>query len=347
MDSRPGLGIIAFLILFFCLALWFSGEVATTGAPGVAIGVIALVVILLTLIDPEFGIYGLIFGMLLSPEIEVPWVNLPSRKLVIRIDDVMIILTFLAWFARQAATKSGELMQTPLNRFLIAFAGISFFSTTVGILNGSVTHALTGYLYVLKFTEFFLLYFLLINVARDEAQFRSFIVANFATVLVVCAWASYMSIFTHQMGRAGTPFETEEEPATLGGYLLFFFALAAGLFTYSNDLIGRLGYLGVMAAIIPPMLYTQSRATYMAFFPMLLALLAVSNRKAMPLFLICACLGGLFFLPQVAIDRIAYTFENRVETVALPFESLVQVDPSSAAAMSIPSRTMQAALSPW
>lgn len=330
MGARPGLGVIAFLILFFCLALWFSGEVALTGAPGVAIGVIAVVVILLTLIDPEFGIYGLIFGMLLSPEIEIPWIPLPSRKLIIRIDDLMIILTFLAWFARQAATKSGELVKTPLNRYLIAFAGISFFSTTMGILNNSVPHALTGYLFVLKFTEFFLLYFLLINVVRDEAQFRSFVMANFATVLVVCAWASYMSIYTHQMGRAGTPFETEEEPATLGGYLLFFFALAAGLFTYSNDLIGRMGYLFVMAAIIPPMLYTQSRATYMAFFPTLLALLAVSNRKALPFFLILVGLGGLFFLPQVAIDRLAYTFENRVESVALPFEGIVQVDPSSA-----------------
>lgn len=330
--ARPSLLVIAMATFGVLLSLWLSADLAQAGAPGMAFLLVGTITVLLTLLEPEFGVFILCFGMLLSPEIKVPWIELTTRDVVIRIDDVMILLIGFTWFARSAVTARGlPFLKTPLNRPILLFAFLCCLSTARGALYGSVEPK-TGFFYVLKFLEFFLLYFLVVNSIRDEVQVRRVMQAFFLTVVAVSLWATYDTIITGRSGRATTPFEAGEEPATLGGYLLFAFALAFALALYTRSFLARLGYIGVILLTIPPFLYSLSRASYFAFPFMFLAIIWMSRRKFVPiLLLVLAATFGPYVMPEAAVRRVEYTFEERIEWYESPWGQVIQLDPSSVA----------------
>jgi hypothetical protein len=318
---------------FVLLSLWLVADpIARGGAPALAFLLVGTIVVLLTLLEPEFGVFILAFGMLLSPEIKVPWIQLPARDVVIRIDDAMILLIGFAWFARSAVAARGlPFLKTPLNRPILLFAFLCCLSTARGALTGAVV-PVTGFFYVLKFIEFFLLYFLVVNTVREPAQVRRVMQAFFFTVIAVCLYAIYDTLVTGRAGRATTPFETEEEPATLGGYLLFAFALAFCLALYTRSFIARVGYVGIILLAIPPFLYSLSRGSYFAFPFMFLAVLWMSRKKAVPvLLLVAAVIFGPHVMPEAAIERVEYTFEERIERYISPWGHALALDPSSIA----------------
>jgi hypothetical protein len=311
-----------------------ASQAQAAGSTGLAILIISVIVILFTFIDVEFGIYCLVAGMLLSPEIEVPYFTLPSRAVVVRIDDIMIILVGIAWFAQVAVRgKIDLLVSTPLNKPILWFLFLAGLSTARGSFTGSVGHPVTAFFFVLKFIEFFTLYFLIVNTIANETQVKRIMTVYFMTVLCVSLWAIWHTLITREHGRSTTPFETAEEPGTLGGYLLFSFALAFGLLNYVGNLFQRMMYLLIMMVIIPPFLYTLSRASYLAFFPMFLTVLYFSRRKAIPVMMLIAFAAASPWLPGVAIERVEYTFQNRVERTLYGTAPTLgeQLDPSSAA----------------
>ncbi|MEK8023274.1 MAG: O-antigen ligase family protein, partial [Candidatus Hydrogenedentota bacterium] len=331
----PMAGAMGIVFASLGLVMGLASKASETGSTGLAIGIISLIVVLFTLVDVEFGIYCLVAGMLLSPEIVIPFIDLPSRKVVIRIDDVMIIMVGIAWFAQTAVRgKLDLLVATPLNKPILWFSFLTMLSTARGAFTGSVGHPTTAFFYVLKFMEFFLLYFLIVNTVTTEAQVQRIMTAYFITLLVVALWATWEAVIMKSVGRATTPFETEEEPGTLGGYLLFSFALAFGLVNYATGVMRKVYYLGIMVIIVPPFLYTLSRGSYLAFFPMFISVLLLSRRKMVPIMLMMLFGAASPWLPDVTKERVEYTFQNRIENVANPtFEDQnhVELDPSSAA----------------
>ncbi len=329
--TKPMAGAMGLVFISLGFVMFLATQADTAGSGLLAIGIVAMIVVLFTLIDVEFGLYCLVAGMLLSPEIPVPFIQLPSRAVTIRIDDVMIIMVGVAWFAQTAVRgKLDLLVSTPLNRPILLFIFLTVLSTARGSFTGSVGHSLTAFFYVLKFIEFFLLYFLVVNTVSNEAQIRRIMVSYFLTLMAVVAYSTWMTVITQQIGRATTPFESAEEPGTLGGYLLFSFALAFGLLNYVSDIMKKAVYLGIMAAIIPPFLYTLSRGSYMAFLPMFLTVLLISRKKMISIILLVASLMAAPYMPNVAIERVEYTFQNRLENV-MKEEEEVRLDPSSAA----------------
>lgn len=330
-EERPMIMAMVIVFISFVFILFMASEASLAGSESMAIVIVAAIIVLFTFIDPEFGIYCLVAGMLLSPEIKL--FSLPSRDVIVRIDDMMIVLVGFTWFSRVAVKGKGNVFgSTPLNRPIFWLCFLSVISTTQGILLGSVGHPLTAFFFILKFFEFFLLYLLVANSISREAQVRRIMIIYFITVLSVAFWATWTTIVTRQYGRATTPFETAEEPGTLGGYLLFSFALAVGLLNYATGIIRRLIYFGVLVAILPPFLYTLSRGSYMAFFPMFLSVLLLSKKKTVPIILLIVLAIASPWLPGVTIERVEYTFQNRIENLWSPDPNAqVELDPSSAA----------------
>ncbi|RMH56063.1 MAG: hypothetical protein D6679_10060 [Candidatus Hydrogenedentota bacterium] len=332
--TKPMAGAMGIVFVSLGFVMVLASRASATGASGLAIFIIATIVILFTIIDVEFGLYCLVAGMLLSPEIPLKFIKLPQREVVIRIDDIMIILVSAAWFAQVAVYgKLETLVSSPLNRPILWFSFLTIVSTARGVFAGSVPHAPTAFFYVLKFLEFFLLYFLVLNTVNSEEQVKRIMSAYLLTLVIVVAWATWTAVITKQYGRATTPFETEEEPGTLGGYLLFSFALCFGLLNYVPNIIQKIFYFLMMVAIVPPFLYTLSRGSYMAFFPMFLTILFLSRRKAIPLFFLIILAASIPWLPSATRERVEYTFQNRVQYVRgeTPVGFKEQLDPSSAA----------------
>lgn len=332
-QTKPMAGAMGIVFASLGLVMALASHANASGSAGLAIGIIAIIVVLFTLIDVEFGIYCLVAGMLLSPEVPIPWIVLPSRLVVIRIDDIMIIMVGVAWFAQTAVRgKLDLLVPTPLNKPILWFTFLTILSTARGSFTGSVGSPLTAFFYVLKFMEFFLLYFLIVNTVTSEAQVQRIMTAYFLTLVVVACWSTWDAVIMGVHGRATTPFQNEEEPGTLGGYLLFSFALAFGLANYVRGFFERAMYLVIMALIIPPFLYTLSRGSYLAFFPMFISVMLLSRHKLIPLFLLVIFLAASPWLPAVTRERVQYTFQNRLENiVSSDPEQQVEFDPSSAA----------------
>jgi O-antigen ligase len=120
------------------------------------------------------------------------------------------------------------------------------------------------------------------------------------------------------------PFEGEVgEPNTFGGYLIFMGALALSLIHYLKDMRLRVGLAVLLVVLLVSLIYTQSRASYLAVIPVCLAFSLLSRRRAY-LFagLIVALTLSPLILPRVAKERIEYTFTQPEEQGQIQFGKL-------------------------
>ena len=276
--------------------------------------VLSLIIFLVTFIKTEWGLYILIFSMLLSPEIIIGETGGGSlgRGLTLRLEDFLMLIIGFSWFTKNAIYKElGLFLKTPLNKAILFYVLACLVSTGFGIMSGRVG-AKTGSLFVLKYIEYFIVFFMVVNNAKNSDQIKRFVFCLFLTCFIV----SIIGILQIKGGgRVSAPFEGEiGEPNTFGGYLLFIGAIAAGLFSISKDSRTRKLMAIFILCIIPPFLFTQSRASYLALIPVIIILGLFSRHKVIALgLIIAALLISPIFLPSVVKQRIMFTFQQSEE----------------------------------
>lgn len=296
-------------------------------------GIIAAVVCLLLVVlwSAEATFYVLIFSMLLSPEFIVGALEgsqaTASRGVTLRLDDYIIVIIGLAWLVRLAVYKEAAVFRrTPLNAPIAAYIGIAAMSTLWGAMMDRL-NLLTGIFFVLKYLEYTVIYFLVVNYVRDRDQVRRLLIAALITAAVI----SMVAIAQIPSGeRVTAPFEGERgEPNTLGGYLVIMLALALSFLAESPRLQQRSIWLGAAAIMTLPLMYTYSRTSWLAFCAMLGTLMMVSRRRIMFLML-----AGAFLLvlvvspPESLIERAAYTLSSQRNSIQVFGFS---IEPSAAA----------------
>lgn len=123
----------AIIILVISLAVSFG--IAKFSPKVVLLSLFGIAIALLALVKTEYAIYLLILSMLLSPEFAIaPAAGggslEASRQLIVRLDDILILLIGLSWLAKTAFYKElGLFLKTPLNRPIFAYISICFLST--------------------------------------------------------------------------------------------------------------------------------------------------------------------------------------------------------------------------
>jgi len=311
----------ASLFLVSVLTAHFMTQLETGTALKVAAGFFILV---LSILKTEAALYILIFSMLLSPEIKIG--GGAGRDVVLRVDDVLLVIIGLSWLAKTALFKEmGIFRKTPLNKSILLYAIVCSFSTILGVLFGRV-RPLGGFFYVMKYLEYFVVYFLVVNHLHTERQVRRFIWAILITGVLI---SIYGMMQIPSGARVSAPFEGEfGEPNTLGGYLLLLMSITAGLFLTENTQKRKFFYLGLTAFFAIPFIYTLSRTSWLAMIPMVGTLLFYSYRKTVLIyFTIFAVILTIILAPQSAKDRVLYTFQSH------PTQSIkiagVTLDPSS------------------
>ncbi len=311
-DSAP---LIAFVLLLTVAGAYLV--VQTTA--GISLGAILLLIVLfITFLNPELALHIIILSMLLSPELVVGGVGgisigKPGSKgdfLVLRIEDLVLVGVTLAWIARTAIFKElGLIRQTRLNPAILAYVVSLVLSTLLGIFLGSVS-AIRGFLYTLKYVEYFVVYFLAANYIQDARQLRRLL----TTAFVTCAIAAVMGIAQIPSGeRVAAPFEGQYgEPNTFGGYLVFMLALILGQVLTAPTLPTLVGWSAFAGLVTIPLLYTLSRSSWVAAIPMLLTLVILSRRRLMLMSVlgVVMILGPLAF-PKTVVDRYNYTLHDR------------------------------------
>jgi len=301
------------LVLFIgalLLCILVSKGISIT-EPSVALKIAAVVVIfVVSFLSTEVALYILIFSMLIGPEIMVGKLGEGAtlgRGFTLRLDDFLLVIIGCSWFIRSAIHKDlGLFLRTPLNVSILLYTLSYIISTSCGMMAGRVKF-LGGSLFVLKYIEYFIVYFMVVNHIRTPKQAKKFVLC----ALLACFLVSLYGVFQVPLGeRVSAPFEGEVvEPNTFGGYLVFMLAISSGLFL--NEKRGfykwMLGIL-ILTSFIA-FVYTQSRASYLAFIAVCFSLLIFGEKKRLLLTVLCVAVPlSPLILPSVVKQRVLFTF---------------------------------------
>ena len=271
----------------------------------------ALAVFLIVFVRNEFGLYLVIFSMLLSPQLGSGGTVAEGRRIVIRTEDLLLLIVAFSWLAKTAVNKElGLTLKTPLNRPILAYIAATAIATLIGYMTGTVA-GYGGAFYVLKYVEYFVVYYMVVNNLTDRRQAWRLVTAAFLTAVIV----SVIGLTQIPSGqRVSAPFEGKEgEPNTFGGYLLLLIAVAGGIALETARIRTRAIYLGLAGLMSIPFMFTLSRTSYVGAIPAAAIMGVLSSRRRLMvgvlIVLVVASPVVVSLLPESVTKRVHYTFE--------------------------------------
>lgn len=313
---------IILVLAALAAAGWLGFMAAAGGQYTIIMMAASCVAALFAFFSPKLSLVLLIFSMLLSPEIGFGSVD-ASRALVVRYDDIFIMIIFMSWFARTAIFKDKPFItSTPVQTPVLLYTALCIVSTALGVMRGDLSWKASS-LYVLKYIEYFLLFFMTVNIVESEEDVKKFMRYGLVVAVIVTIYAYYYYYASGITARATAPFEApignpqESEPASLGGYYLLVFGILFGLMSESGGRAPLLA-LGMMLLSFPAFLFTYSRASYIGFAAMVPALFFFSRRRRLLIIGLLAA-GTIAFALTPAIksrvlERITMTYSGAYAT---------------------------------
>ncbi|MBN1872456.1 MAG: hypothetical protein JW800_07790 [Candidatus Omnitrophica bacterium] len=303
-----------FTVLLFGLAI--SYYIINARFDSTTVGMLIFFLIFIpTLLRPEIGLVVIIISMLFSPEIIVGQTF--RRAITLRIEDVFLFVIILAWFIRTAFTKDvADVFRTKLSVPFFLYIGICVASSVFAAVTKEELDIKNSFLSILKYLEYFLLFLMAKENIGSMRQAKVYLAVFFITAFLV---GVHSNIFVSQQQQAGTeffraaaPMEGEtSEPGTLGGYFIFLMAISSGVLIYSKSNAVRGFLILLLLTMYRGFLYSLSRGSYLAFVPMVLALVHFSKKSKVFLLWIVFTVSVLMmlFIPQMVRDRVIGTIE--------------------------------------
>jgi len=249
-------------------------------------------------------------AMLFSPEFILG--ALGERAIAIRLEDLLIPILVLAWLANVSTRKNARLIgRSPINKPVIYLLLLSAVSSAWGVVCGTVD-LLPAFFYQGKVLEYFILFYLVLNFIQFEKQIKVFLFFAMMTVLFLAVFTllqvPHTEMFTEN--RISTPFESNPQPSTAGGYLAFSFFLVFSLMMYQKS-TGKKMILAVLALmVLVPLIFTYSRTTYMMLVGGMIVLAVLSKIRLFRFLLVITLLASPVILPATVKERIAFTWED-------------------------------------
>jgi len=321
-------------LLLIIIGITFLGGIFVTKVSAVVAVLLfaALIIVIASFLSAEIALYMLIFSMLLSPEFTVGAIGGKAalgRGVTLRFDDILLVIIGFSWFLKTAIRKElGLFLRTPLNRPIAYYVMVCLVATLFGLIMGRVK-GLTGFFFVLKYFEYFIVYFMVVNHLRDKKQVERFVMTMLIVCLIVCLVAIYQ---IPAGGRVSAPFEGEVgEPNTLGGYLIFMLSITLGLLLRYGSKKQKGLFAALTVFILISLLATLSRSSWLALGPMFIALIYFSKKRMViivPLILITVLFP--FILPSNVKKRALFTFTQPRERGQIKVGGL-RVDTSTSA----------------
>lgn len=270
---------------------------------------ISLFVFGVTVVRVEFGLYILTIAMLLSPEIDATGDHSREVRLNLRYDDILIIVIFVGVMVKLAFEGRMTLWRpSQINYGIVVYYSVCIASSLLAL-----KHALpawdrrTAFFVLLKMLQYYLVFWLVGHAIRTREDVRKLLVLFFTVTMAVALYA-ITTIGT--MPRVSAPFEQGgTEPNTLGGYLVVCICAALGMFTQAKKQWVRLMLLAIVAISMLPLLYTLSRASYMALVAGVFVLGLVSRKWYLLLLLLAGLAVSPFVVPDEVRERVLYTFD--------------------------------------
>ncbi|HEV3028887.1 MAG TPA: O-antigen ligase family protein [Planctomycetota bacterium] len=261
--------------------------------PAAAIG---LPIYLIVLVDPILGLAILIACIGLSPEFTIAGVQ------NLRMEDFLLPGLLLGWLLR-AGKERIPFAPTRIWAPVAATVAAMIFSTVTGgtsRVGPSMTFLIMG-----KYAEYLVIYLLVINTVKTEAEIRA--LAIFA--ILVALGSSALSIsgtVTSSAdsieGRVRGPIG--ETSNIYGGYLGLHLLLALGLFLHARTPLTRFSGGAAVVLLGISLLFTYSRTSYVAIGGSMLLFGLVKHRRLLIILFILAMITPVL-APGSVMDRIA------------------------------------------
>src|SRR5919108_853584 len=309
----PAAGSVVVLGIVAVIGAFLVAQGLTNVSFNYTMGAIAaLILFAIAFVRTDWGIYIVIFSMLLSPQFGSKGAGVGAgRGVTFRTEDFVLLVIGLSWLAKTAVNKELNLIaRTPLNWAILSYVAANLVATMLGSMTGTIG-SWSGYFYVLKYVEYFVIYYMAVNNLRDREHAWRLVGAAFITAAIV----SVIGLAQVPSGeRVSAPFEGEiGEPNTFGGYLLFMMAIAAGVALETPRFRLRAVCVGLIGLMALPFAFTLSRASYLGVVPAFLVLAWRSRRRKLMvglvlLLVVCSPLL-VAVLPTPVAQRIMYTFE--------------------------------------
>lgn len=306
MPGHRGQVSIGVVIFFFILAAFIPFIILGFPIQQSLIAFVALVLFVIAFLNTDVALIIVILSMLLSPELRAG--QIASRNINIRAEDLFIFVIFFAWMAKMAVRKElGLMRRNPLNGPILIYITVCVVSSLMALMGGTIKFR-DSFFYLLKYFEYFLIFFMVCNNLRTYAQAKKFVFFLLLTCFIVCcvAW------FQMPSGeRISAPFESEGgEPNTFAGYLLLMMGLIIGLFFHAPDKRQKALWFAFFGFTAIPFVMTLSREGWVSFFPMFLAFIALykKSRVSMLVVLIAAIFFAPVLMPKQVKERAKDTF---------------------------------------
>lgn len=289
-----------------------------------------LIVCLVTLFKTEWALVILIFATLLSPELDIG--EAAGRAVTIRIEDILLLVILFTWLAKMAIIKElGFIKKTELNTAIWIYSIFCVFATVVGVLRGNV-NPVKGTFFVLKYLEYFVLFFLVVNNINKKKHVHLLLWSFFLVCLIITV---YSMTKIGSVYRLSAPFEGEAgEPNTFGAYLLFLFSLSVGILLYVPNIKQRLFFIALAICTSIALMFTLSRGSYLGLTVSFTVFLFITRYKRILLLLgALSAVIVLFLMPGAVQNRVLYTFslwEPQVTEQSVRIFN-IYFDPSSSA----------------
>ncbi len=265
--------LVAFLVL-----LAFVMNKTTLDVP-LALG-LAIALGFLCFARMKWVLYLLIFICLFSPEVQIGEAGpLSKRAITLRIEDLLLVVIALTWLARTAMHEElGLMLRTPLNRPIFAYVIVCILATVLGIAYGWVDERLKALLFVLKYIQYFVLFFVVVNYVETRRDVRNLIIAGMATYFLMCLYG-YAQLLNPDVARPTTFAEHTPEPNTLAGYLLLMMGLCSGLALLARRLQTRIAFGALFLMGFVLLGYTLSRSGWAGVFGILAVLVCIGRHR--------------------------------------------------------------------
>jgi hypothetical protein len=315
MPGYKGQVPISFLVFFFLLAAVLPFIILGFPIHQTFVVFIAITLFAIAFLNTDVALILVILSMLLSPELRAG--QIASRNINVRAEDLFIFVIFFAWMAKMAVKKElGVVRRNPLNGPIMIYITVCVVSSINGMIAGRVVFR-DSFFYLLKYFEYFLVFFMAGNNIRKLKQVKVFLYTIMLTCFLVCI-ISWVQIPSGE--RISAPFESEGgEPNTFAGYLLLMMSIMLGFFIYAQKRKEKILWFGFFVFAFVPFVLTLSREGWISMVPMLLVYIFLSKRARYPLifFLLIATFLTPFVTPKIVRDRAQDTFtQDRLFQVA-------------------------------
>lgn len=276
-------------------------------------GFILAGVFMLAFFSVAISLQLLIASMLLSPEIMIGKTSL--RDVTIRFDDIVLSAMIISWLLRMAILKDiGFIRKNPISAPLYVYSALAAVCTTIGVFNGHV-NPLTGFFFVVKIIEYFLLYIMVVNYVRDFETVKRLLTTTLIVWGLICLYGFFQAVTG---GDVAAPFEgSTGERNTLSGYLVLVGSVAVGVMMHTQSYYEkRLLAVGVLLMIVV-LLFSISRSGWVAGTVAGAILFWHSPRRDI-FFMTTLTVAMLvvLFTPEVVKDRIFFTFNQVANPLA-------------------------------